>query len=377
MCEAFSIPIWVCYDGDTAVDIKLHHYIPSPKAIADEIEAQQLDQMHADSAWGQMHETWGQPVNGSENVVEWDHAWSQNGLGWNLDSGEHQPVSAGPQQCVDPQFPVPEQLSGQKPGEQYNVFFTRRCKENKVKEAKETPTRRQSHQSREHSAMSHSIPGKSNMATVFEWQPQDKFDGFLLRIHLTKAQTSTTWGNYSRSTRIYDSFHNEWDLCDALDPTSIPDGDWEEDHFLPDPAPSGPPPPPPPPPPLSSFIQDIEHYFGHHEVAPSSNYTCGIERFTSIPCFHLGFQLTASTHTAHDRSIMFEQWIQRTTWINLCKLIGNSGDDIESVADAQKCIITCFIGYLVTLPSSQLSHIPSDLWDLGPNSSLSASNANI
>jgi hypothetical protein len=74
---------------------------------------------------------------------------------------------------------------------------------------------------------------------------------------------------------------------------------------------------------------------------------------------------------------MFEQWIQRTTWINLCKLIGDSGDNVESVADAQKCIITCYIGYLVTLPSSQLSQIPSDLWDLGPDSSLSAMNANI
>ncbi|KAG2348629.1 hypothetical protein BDR05DRAFT_996001 [Suillus weaverae] len=127
--------------------------------------------------------------------------------------------------------------------------------------------------------MSHSIPRKSNTATVFEWQPQDKFDSFLLRIRLTKAQTSTTWGNYNRSTRIYDSFHNEWDLCDVLDPTSIPDSDWEEDHFLPDPAPSGPPLPPPlplpPPPPLSSFIQDIENYFCHHEVAPSLNYTHG------------------------------------------------------------------------------------------------------
>lgn len=372
MFEAFSIPIWVCYDGNTAVDIKLHHYIPSPKAIADAIEAQQSGQMHADSAWGQTHGTWGQPDNGSESVVEWDQAWSQSGLGWNLDGGEHQLVSAGPQQRVDPLFPVPERLSGQKPGEEYHVFFARRREENKVKEAKETPTRRQSRQSRERSAMSHSIPGKSNTATVFEWQPQDEFDGFLLRIRLTKTQISTTWGNYSRSTRIYDSFRNEWDLCDALDPTSTPDGDWEEDHFLPVPAPSG-----PPPPPLSSFMQDIENYFGHHEVAPSSNYTSGIERFASILCFHLGFQLTASTHTARDRSTTFEQWIQRTTWINLCKLIGDSGDDVESVADAQKRIITCFVGYLVTLPSSQLSQIPSDLWDLGPDTSLSAWNANI
>ncbi|KAG1763756.1 hypothetical protein EDD22DRAFT_952094 [Suillus occidentalis] len=354
MFEAFSIPIWVCYDGDTTVDFKLNHYILSPKAIANVIEVQQS---------GQMHGTWGQPDNGSESIVGWDQAYNQDGLGWNLDGGGHQPVSAGPQQW--------------KLGEQYNVFFTWRCKENKVKEAKETPTCWQSRQSHKHSAMSHSIPRKSNTATVFEWQPQDEFGGFLLCICLTKAQISTTWGNYSRSTRIYDSFRNEWDLCDALDPTSIPNGDWEEDNFLPDPSPFGPPSPPPPPPPFSSFLQDIENYFGHHEVAPSSNYTSGIECFASILRFHLGFQLTASTHTAHDRSTTFEQWIQRTTWINLCKLISDSGDDVESVADAQKRIITCYIGYLVTLPSSQFSQILSDLWDLGPDSSLSAMNANI
>ncbi|KAG2748518.1 hypothetical protein P692DRAFT_201805796 [Suillus brevipes Sb2] len=52
MFEAFSIPIWVCYDGNTTVDFKLNRYIPSQKAIADAIKAQQLGQMHADSVWG-------------------------------------------------------------------------------------------------------------------------------------------------------------------------------------------------------------------------------------------------------------------------------------------------------------------------------------
>ncbi|KAG1734255.1 uncharacterized protein EDB91DRAFT_1251048 [Suillus paluster] len=225
--------------------------------------------------------------------------------------------------------------------------------------------------------MNHGIPGKSNTAIVFEWQSQDEFNGFLLHICLTKAQIPMTWGNCSRSTRIYDLFCNEWDLCGMLDPSSIPNGNWEEDHFPAVPTPSGPPPPPPPPPPLSSFMQDIENYFGCHRVAPSLNYTHGIERFTSILHFHLRFQLTALTHTAHDRSTTFEEWIQRTTWINLCKLIGDLGDNVELVADTRKHIITCFIGYLVTLPSSQLSHILSDLWDLGPNISLSALNENI
>jgi hypothetical protein len=49
--------------------------------------------------------------------------------------------------------------------------------------------------------------------------------------------------------RLYNSFRNEWDLCDQLDPTSTPDGDWEEDFFdisdpIPDPLPLPPPAPP-------------------------------------------------------------------------------------------------------------------------------------
>ncbi|KAG1734254.1 uncharacterized protein EDB91DRAFT_1251047 [Suillus paluster] len=95
MLEAFSIPIWVCYDGNAALNMKLCHYIPSPKAIADAIKAQKLDQMHG--TWGQPYGTWGQPDNGSESIIDWDQAWSQGTLRWDLDGGEHRPVSAGPQ----------------------------------------------------------------------------------------------------------------------------------------------------------------------------------------------------------------------------------------------------------------------------------------
>jgi hypothetical protein len=118
------------------------------------------------------------------------------------------------------------------------------------------------------------------MATVFEWQPQHKYGDFLLRICLIKAEGPSTWGNYSNSTRLYNSFRNEWDLCDQLDPTSTPDGDWEEDFFnVSDPIPDPLLLPPPAPPLLSSFLQDICNYFRCHEVAASSDYTEGIERF--------------------------------------------------------------------------------------------------
>lgn len=133
------------------------------------------------------------------------------------------------------------------------------------------PAQWQSHQSHERVAMNHSIPGKSSMAVVSKWQPNDEFGGFCQCVYLTKAKIPTTQMSYSTSTRVYDLFCNQWDLCNVLDPFSIPDGNWEEDYFPPAPA------PPPPPPSLSSFMWDIETYFSHYEVAPSVQYTCNVE----------------------------------------------------------------------------------------------------
>ncbi|KAG1901221.1 uncharacterized protein F5891DRAFT_1187916 [Suillus fuscotomentosus] len=371
MFEKFSIPIWVCFPQNVsaAVNSSLCHYIPSAAAITRATE--QWDQKH-DNAWGQLDDsTWGQPEE-SQNAPKWDDA-----LGWAQNSGA-QPVSNVPEPHTDSLFPTPQPHSGQKRGEDWKAFFARRCEENKRKEETETPARQQSRQSRERVAMNHSIPGKSSTAVVFEWQPNDEFGGFCQRVRLTKAEIPTTWMSYSTSTRVYDSFRNQWDLCDVLDPSSVPDGDWEEDHFPLALAPSEPTPaPPPPPPPLSSFMRDIETYFGCYEVAPSAQYTRNVERFMSILHFHLGYRLAASTSTPRGRSTTFNDWTHKMQWAHLCKLVGDDPTNITSIPDTQKHVITCFIGYLVTLPQSQLSDIPPDLWDLGPNSSLSVLNAHI
>ncbi|KAG2085881.1 uncharacterized protein F5147DRAFT_781840 [Suillus discolor] len=100
-------------------------------------------------------------------------------------------------------------------------------------------------------------------------------------------------------------------------------------------------------------------------------------RFVSILHFHLSYRIAASTSTPRGRSTAFNDWTHKTQWAHLCKLLGDDPANITSIPDVQKHVITCFIGYLVTLPQSQLSDIPPDLWDLGPDSFLSVSNANI
>ncbi|KAG1833610.1 hypothetical protein DFJ58DRAFT_847796 [Suillus subalutaceus] len=161
--EKFSIPIWVCFSQNVStVDSSLRHYIPSQGAITRATESVQRGQLD-DSSWGQQDDsTWGQPVNNGQRTLGWDSSV----LGWGQASGE-QPISDIPEVHVNSLFPIPQPHSGRKQGEDWKAFFAWCCEENKKKEEKETPARRQSRQSRESAAMSHSIPGKSSTVVVF------------------------------------------------------------------------------------------------------------------------------------------------------------------------------------------------------------------
>ncbi|KAG1901561.1 uncharacterized protein F5891DRAFT_902714, partial [Suillus fuscotomentosus] len=127
--------------------------------------------------------------------------------------------------------PLPKKNSGQKRGEDFQAFFACRAMRNEEREVKETPSQQQARLSREHSVLGHHIPGRSSTIQVFKWRPDDDDDkdGFLLRHPVTKACVAEIWGDYNKQTRIFDPFSNQWDLCHALDPTSIPDGDDRED----------------------------------------------------------------------------------------------------------------------------------------------------
>ncbi|KAG1719953.1 uncharacterized protein EDB91DRAFT_1089034 [Suillus paluster] len=294
MFEKFLLLIWVhvSQNPSAAIDFTLHHYIPSPAAITHVTEAVQWKQTPDtwgepdDRVWGEPdYSAWGRPEDNTQSVLNWDDSV----LGWGQNSGA-QPVSDVPEAHADSLFPVSQPHSRQRRGEDWKAFFVWHRQENKRKE--------ETGDASSTAVVSELIPGKSNTVVVFEWQHNDEFGGFHQRIRLTKAEIPMTWMLYSKSTRVYDSFHNEWDLCDALDLTSVPDGNWEEDDFPPVSTPFEPTPAPPaPPPPLSSFLKDIEAYFGHYEVAPSMQYTRSVEQFVLILHFHLRYCLAASTTT--------------------------------------------------------------------------------
>ncbi|KAG1858003.1 hypothetical protein DFJ58DRAFT_840479 [Suillus subalutaceus] len=176
---------------------------------------------------------------------------------------------------------------GQRHGEDWQAFFAHKALQNTKKEEKETPSQRQARLSRQCSANNHSLPGKSSRIWVFEWQPQDDYNDFMLRTHITKARVEEVWGDYNKFTRIFDSFSNQWDLCLALDPTSIPDGDDREDDndIMPPFSITSPSEVPPPPP--SSFANDIYTYFGS-DVSLSSRHT-HIKGFVPVLHYHFGY----------------------------------------------------------------------------------------
>ncbi|KAG2040376.1 hypothetical protein BDR03DRAFT_980319 [Suillus americanus] len=211
---------------------------------------------------------------------------------------------------------------------------------------------------------------KSSKAWVFEWQPQDDYNGFLLRTHITKAQIEDVWGDYNNTTRVFDTFSNQWDLCLAIDPNSIPDGDDRDNYNDIVPLMLLTVAPPPPPPSYSSFLNDICSYFGSHEVTSSAQYD-HIETFVSILHYHLGYRLDAPTSAPQHGSTMFEEWICKMQWVHVCKLVGDLGQDLM-VSEERQGVIKSFLGYLKFYIIEPLQTQSLTIWKLAVHKATTA-----
>ncbi|KAK0215826.1 hypothetical protein IW262DRAFT_1465528 [Armillaria fumosa] len=73
------------------------------------------------------------------------------------------------------------------------------------------------------------VPGKgSKSARVFWWE---EVDGFFVRRAAGCGKYGLYWALYGRRQRRYDSFRNEWDLCEALAPSDCPNEDDDYDGY--------------------------------------------------------------------------------------------------------------------------------------------------
>jgi hypothetical protein len=129
-----------------------------------------------------------------------------------------------------PKFPTPHSDSRQKYGE-LAAAFLERMRESRMRHmTQETPINKQRREGREQAQASHPVPGKGSGApSVFHWE-EDPETGVRMRTRVSRGAVGQFWSSYSNKQRVYDWFHNEWDVCSEFDPeTKYPDGEDDDD----------------------------------------------------------------------------------------------------------------------------------------------------
>ncbi|KAF8126248.1 hypothetical protein K438DRAFT_2001499 [Mycena galopus ATCC 62051] len=186
-----------------------------------------------------------QSLPGSVAFSRWNR--SKNNIFWSLrDSEPYTPLSPSPPPAVPagplpaiasytPSSPLPapagpfpsvELYSGQRPGEAMEHFFAGRQQKNEATEARETPQERKSREQRAANAASGEVPGRKG-ARVYVWEKSSRH---FIRTAGGRTRYEDLWEEYGPSQRKYDSFHNEWDLCETFGPSGGDREDYEWDY---------------------------------------------------------------------------------------------------------------------------------------------------
>ncbi|KAJ7087580.1 hypothetical protein B0H15DRAFT_781295 [Mycena belliarum] len=122
-------------------------------------------------------------------------------------------------------FPPVERNSGQREGETMDAFFQRRRQNVSTRALRETPQERKSRQQRETHAAKGAAPGKKG-ARVYVWE---KSNGHYVRRAVGRNNQDDIWEEYGPCQRRYDSYYDEWDICEEFGPPS--DADDDDDDF--------------------------------------------------------------------------------------------------------------------------------------------------
>lgn len=126
--------------------------------------------------------------------------------------------------CTTPEFPPVQPGSGQRPGEHWSDFFTRRQESNARKLTTESAKQKASRLARQIHAEKNMPPGRKG-ANVFRWED---LEGFRVRRPAGFSNYDTLWEMYPDAQRRYDGFYNEWDVCTEFGDDEDPD---PEDEF--------------------------------------------------------------------------------------------------------------------------------------------------
>lgn len=101
----------------------------------------------------------------------------------------------------------------------WDEFFIKRSSENAEHEESESEVDKQKRLDR----LSHShtngrpvCPGRRG-AQVYEWKESMACPGTYIRVSVPRATVQDKWEQFTDAQKIYDAYHNEWDLCPILD----------------------------------------------------------------------------------------------------------------------------------------------------------------
>ncbi|KAJ6580103.1 hypothetical protein DFH09DRAFT_1444522 [Mycena vulgaris] len=121
-------------------------------------------------------------------------------------------------------FPAVEPGSGQRQGEHMADFFLRRQKVQQEKAVHETPDARARREQRERDVLKGGSPGKGG-PRVFIWE---EIDGHYIWQAAGRSKYASYWNDHGPEQRRYDSYYNEWDLCEDFgdDPSDDEDANY-------------------------------------------------------------------------------------------------------------------------------------------------------
>ncbi|KAJ7882171.1 hypothetical protein B0H13DRAFT_1629592 [Mycena leptocephala] len=131
------------------------------------------------------------------------------------------PISSSPPLAP---FPPVERYSGQREGENIDGFFLRRQQKNAQTAASETLDNKRRREQREANAQKGQVPGRKG-ARVFVWE---KENGQYIRRAAGRNKYEDVWEEYGPEQRRYDSYYDEWDVCEQFGPAAEPEEDWND-----------------------------------------------------------------------------------------------------------------------------------------------------
>jgi hypothetical protein len=214
LCIKNHIPVWVWWGNGSEPwrpEAPVKDHMPTPEEVrrAGEIAA-------ADAA-------------AARENAHWNDIAAQS---WAAISAPLTPAPLTAEDVSVPKLPKPLVGSRQRHGETPAQFIERMAEDRVRRMATEKAIDKQRRESREEAQRTHPFPGRSsNAPLVYHWE-EDPESGFRLRTQVSRRAVDQLWDRYSDKQRIYDWYHNQWDICTEFDPDAeYPDAgsDYDDD----------------------------------------------------------------------------------------------------------------------------------------------------